>query len=204
MKTIFWCINAQEDFFDGGIFKVYDSESIRPKIKQLTELAKNKKIKVVSVASWNDPKSKWFSEVPDLVKTFPPHCLAKTKGTSFITEAIPDSEVFLVENDVPYIVFPELHKKRNIVILKNEISLIEGNKFSDTILNNLGTAIMERPKYIVYGVGASLIAKDLTRRGYEVKVVSDASLEFPGTEINYEEFNINKISTEELLNLEIE
>jgi hypothetical protein len=81
--------------------------------------------------------------------------------------------------------------------------LIEGNKFADSILNNLGTVIMERPKYIVYGVGANLVAKDLTKRGYEVKVVKDASVDFPGFEINLEENNIVTTTTEDLLTTQV-
>lgn len=204
MKTIFWCVNPQEDFFENGPVKVFNSETIRPKLRALTEFAKEKKIKVINVVSWNDPKSKWFSDFPDYAKTFPPHCLANTKGTSFIPETLPEGEVFLVKNDAPYIVFPDLHKHRNIIIFKNAINLIEGNKFADSVLNNLGTAIMERPKYILYGIGASSVAKDLTRRGYEVKVVTDASIDFSGVEVSYEEFNIETVTTTDLFASELE
>lgn len=203
MKTIFWCVNTQEDFFEGGVINIKGSNEIKPKINQLTNFAKENKIKTITVVSWNKADEEWFSKDPDYVKTFPPHCIENTKGTNIISEALPDNNYFLIKNDIPYIIFPEIHKHRNIIIFKNNINLIEGNKFADSILNNLGTVIMERPKYIVYGVGANLVAKDLTKRGYEVKVVKDASVDFPGFEINLEENNIVTTTTEDLLTTQV-
>jgi hypothetical protein len=48
-----------------------------------------------------------------------------------------------------------------------------------------------------------LVAKDLTKRGYEVKVVKDASVDFPGFEINLEENNIVTTTTEDLLTTQV-
>jgi hypothetical protein len=204
MKTIFWNTNTQEDYFNDTPVKIRNSESIRPKLRALTEFAKDKKIKVVNVLGWNDPKSKWFSETPDFTTTFPPHCIASAGGTNFIKETLVDSDYFLVKNDAPYIVFPEIHKHRNIIILKNAINLIEGNKFADSVLNNLGTVLMSRPNYIVYGIGAGLIARDLVRRGYSVKLVTDATAEFEGLPINYGEIGVELVTTESILSSELE
>jgi hypothetical protein len=46
ITTIFWNVNTQEDFFNDGPMRVPNSESIRPKLRALTEFAKEKKIKV--------------------------------------------------------------------------------------------------------------------------------------------------------------
>jgi nicotinamidase/pyrazinamidase len=183
--------------------KIPNSDSIRPKLRALTEFSVENKIKVVSVLSWNDPKSKWFSETPDYTKTFPAHCLANGKGTNFIQETLPDGDYFLIKGDAPYIVFPDIHKHRNILIFKNEVNLIEGNKFADSVLNNLGTVLMARPDYVVYGIGAGLIAKDLSRRGYSVRLVTDATIEFNGLPLDYEELGIQLITTESLFSSEI-
>jgi nicotinamidase/pyrazinamidase len=204
MKTMFWCVNPQEDFFEGGSIKLSESDSIKPKIRALTTFAKENKLKVVNVVSWNKEKEKWFSDSPDFVKSFPPHCIENSKGTNIIPEALPENDYFLIKNDAPYIVFPEIHKHRNIIIFKNAINLIEGNKFADSVLNNLGTMIMDRPKYFVYGIGATMVARDLSKRGYEVKVISDATVDFPGFEINLEENNILTTTTQELFASELE
>jgi nicotinamidase/pyrazinamidase len=183
-------MNTQEDFFNDGPMKVPNSESIRPKLRALTEFAKDKKIKVVSVLSWNDPKAKWISTTPDYTNTFPEHCIANSTGTNFIQETLVDGDYFLIKNDAPYIVFPEM-------------SMIEGNKFADSVLNNLGTVMMQRPDYVLYGIGAGLIAKDLAKRGYDVKIVTDATIEFNGLPINYEEIGIGQITTESIFSQEL-
>jgi nicotinamidase/pyrazinamidase len=183
--------------------KVPSSDSIRPKLKALTNFAKEKKIKVVSVISWNDPKAKWISTTPDYTNTFPEHCIANSTGTNFIQETLVDGDYFLIKNDAPYIVFPEIHKHRNIILFKNNMSMIEGNKFADSVLNTLGTVMMQRPDYVLYGIGAGLIAKDLAKRGYDVKIVTDATIEFNGLPINYEEIGIGQITTESIFSQEL-
>ena len=203
MKTIFINVNTQEDFFSDGPMKIEGSESIKNPLRALTEFAKQNKIKTVNIISWNDPKSKWFSETPDYTKTFPAHCVANTPGTNFIKETLVDSDYFLVKGDAPYIVFPEIHKHRNLIIFKNEINMIEGNKFADSVLNNLGTTMMSRPEYVVYGVGAGLIARDLTRRGYDVRLVTDATKEFNNLTVDYTELNLQLVTTENLFATEI-
>jgi hypothetical protein len=81
--------------------------------------------------------------------------------------------------------------------------MIEGNKFADSVLNNLGTVMMQRPDYVLYGIGAGLIAKDLAKRGYDVKIVTDATIEFNGLPINYEEIGIGQITTESIFSQEL-
>jgi hypothetical protein len=49
MKTMFWCVNPQEDFFEGGSIKLSESDSIKPKIRALTTFAKENKLKVVKI-----------------------------------------------------------------------------------------------------------------------------------------------------------
>ena len=203
MKTIFINVNTQEDFFNDGTMKMDGTESIRNPLKALTEFAKANKIKTVNIISWNDPKAKWFSQTPDYTTTFPPHCIANTPGTNFIKETLVDSDYFLVKGDAPYIVFPEIHKHRNLIIFKNAMNMIEGNKFADSVMNNLGTTMMSRPEYVVYGIGAGLVAKDLTRRGYDVRLVTDATKEFNNLPVDYTELNLQLVTTESLFSTEI-
>ena len=204
MKTIFVNVNTQEDFFgEDSKVKIPNSETIRPKLKALTTFASEKKMKVVNIISWYDQKNKIFTPPHDFSKTFPEHCVANTNGTNFIKEVIPDGDYFLVKYDAPYIVFPEIHKHRNLIIFKNDINLIEGNKFADSVLNNLGTVLMSRPLYVVYGIGAGLVAKDLARRGYSVKVITDATIEFPNIPVSYEEVGVEPITTEVMFSSEL-
>jgi nicotinamidase/pyrazinamidase len=131
MKTILVNVNSQVDFFEeDGKMKIPNSDSIRPKLKALTTFAQENKIKVVNIISWYDPKNKLFTPPHDFNKTFPEHCVANSSGTNFIKETLPDGDYFLIKWDAPYIVFPEIHKHRNLIIFKNDINLI-GNCFSD-------------------------------------------------------------------------
>ena len=45
--------------------------------------------------------------------------------------------------------------------------------------------------------------KDLAKRGYDVKVVTDATIEFNGLPINYEEIGIGQITTESIFSQEL-
>jgi hypothetical protein len=64
--------------------------------------------------------------------------------------------------------------------------------------------MMQRPNYVLYGIGAGLVARDLARRGYDVKIVTDATIEFTNLQVNYEEIGIGQISTESLFSSELE
>jgi len=203
-KLIFWNVNTQEDFFNEGPMKVPNSNGIRPKLRALTEFAKNNKIKVVNVISWNDPKAKWFSDTPDYKDTFPKHCIANTNGTNFIPETLIDGDYMLVKPDAQTIFFPDIHKHRNILIFKNAMNMIEGNRFTDSILNNLGTVMMSRPDYVVYGIGAGLVAKSLAVRGYSVKVITDATIDFTNLPVDYSEIGVEEITTELLFSSNLE
>lgn len=203
VTTIFWNVNTQEDFFNDGPMKIPNSNNIRPKLRALTEFAKENKIKVINVISWNDPKAKWISDTPDYTTTFPTHCVTNSPGTNFIPETLVDNDYFLVKWDAPYIVFPDIHKHRNILLFKNAMGVIEGNKFADSVLNNLGTVMMQRPNYVLYGIGAGLVAKDLAKRGYDVKVITDATIEFTNLPVNYEEIGIGQITTESIFSSEL-
>jgi hypothetical protein len=57
--------------------------------------------------------------------------------------------------------------------------------------------------YVVYGVGAGLVARDLTRRGYSVKVITDATIEFNNIPLSYEEIGVEPITTEYLFSSEL-
>ena len=203
ITTIFWNVNTQEDFFNDGPMKIPNSNNIRPKLRALTEFAKENKIKVINVISWNDPKAKWISDTPDYTTTFPTHCVTNSPGTNFIPETLVDNDYFLVKWDAPYIVFPDIHKHRNILLFKNAMGVIEGNKFADSVLNNLGTVMMQRPNYVLYGIGAGLVAKDLAKRGYDVKIITDATVEFTNLPVNYEEIGIGQITTESIFSSEL-
>ena len=63
---------------------------------------------------------------------------------------------------------------------------------------------MSRPDYVVYGIMSLSVAMDLTKRGYNVKLITDASIEIDGNKvIDYELLGIQLITTESLFSSEI-
>ena len=180
-KAVFWNVDTQVDFVDkDGKLPVPDAESIKPNLKKLTDFARVNTIKVVNTMDWHFKDSKELSDDPDFVKTFPPHCMANTEGARFIEETSPDrGTTMLVDwSEQKGMNFHEIHKFRNLIIRKDAFDVFEGNNLTEAIVNNLGIPFLDRPTFIVYGVATNVCVKaavdGLTKRGYSVKVVTDA------------------------------
>ena len=180
-KAVFWNTDTQYDFIDkDGKLSVENAESIKPNLKKLTDFARVNTIKVVNTMDWHFKDSKELSDDPDFVKTFPPHCMANTEGARFIEETSPDrGTTMLVDwSEQKGMNFHEIHKFRNLIIRKDAFDVFEGNNLTEAIVNNLGIPFLDRPTFIVYGVATNVCVKaavdGLTKRGYSVKVVTDA------------------------------
>jgi nicotinamidase/pyrazinamidase len=180
-KAVFWNTDTQYDFIDkDGKLSVENAESIKPNLKKLTDFARVNNIKVVNTMDWHFKDSKELSDDPDFVKTFPPHCMANTEGARFIDETSPDrGTTMLVDwSEQKGMNFHDIHKSRNIIIRKDAFDVFEGNNLTEAIVNNLGIPFLDRPTFIVYGVATNVCVKaaveGLTKRGYSVKVVTDA------------------------------
>jgi nicotinamidase/pyrazinamidase len=106
--------------------------------------------------------------------------MANTEGARFIDETSPDrGTTMLVDwSEQKGMNFHDIHKSRNIIIRKDTFDVFEGNNFTEAIVNNLGIPFLGRPTFIVYGVSTNICVKaaveGLTKRGYSVKVVTDA------------------------------
>jgi nicotinamidase/pyrazinamidase len=106
--------------------------------------------------------------------------MANTEGARFIDETSPDrGTTMLVDwSEQKGMNFHDIHKSRNIIIRKDAFDVFEGNNLTEAIVNNLGIPFLDRPTFIVYGVATNVCVKaaveGLTKRGYSVKVVTDA------------------------------
>lgn len=185
-KAVFWNVDTQVDFIDKeGKLPVPNAETIKPNLKKLTDFARTYNIKVVNTMDWHFKDSKELSDDPDFQETFPPHCMANTEGVRFIPETSPDKgTTMLIDwSEQKGMNFHEIHKHRNIIIRKDAFDVFEGNNLTEAIVNNLGIPFLDRPTFIVYGVATNVCVKaaveGLTKRGYSVKVVTDAIKELP-------------------------
>lgn len=177
---IFFNVNTQRDFFEGGTYKIPSVEHILNNLNDITQYAKVRGAKVISTVGWYHPNSKFLSDTPDYNKTYPKHCLMNTEGAKFLKETSPDSYFLMDWNSPAGLAFHELHENKNVVVTKRELDFFEGNTYSESLIHNLGIPIMQRPIFMVYGINIGPVVLGLLRRGYAVKVVEDANRNFNG------------------------
>ncbi len=177
---VFFCVDAQQDFFKEGLIDIPNNESILKNLETLTKLAQVNGVKTVSSIRWFKEDSDFFSEMPDYVEKLPKHCIKDTKGARFINQTAPD-QFYLLNWETPNgLAFQHIHNNRNIVITKKVDELFEGNSFFESIIHNLGVPFMERPTFVVYGVEVGKTVLGLLKRGYTVSVIEDANINING------------------------
>jgi len=84
---IFWDVDTQVDFMKSeGKLYVPDSESIIPTLKQLTDHAHDRGIRIIASADDHVAGHRELSDTPDFRQTFPEHCMRGTPGQQKIPE----------------------------------------------------------------------------------------------------------------------
>jgi len=162
MKTLYLAVDMQKDFMDhDGALYVTGSEEIKTNIKKLAT-------KMDKIATHKFYTMDWHEEDDsEFKKTFPPHCIAGTKGAWLIPQAIgedmyPDEDDFLDD--------------RTLVFYKNEFSVFKGN---EDFLNSLN-AFAYFDEIFVAGVAGDVC----------VKAVIDGLIEHKGKEFDFEKLFI--------------
>jgi len=181
---IFFNVNTQRDFFDGGSYKIPSAEAILNNLNDITQYARVRGAKVISSVGWYHPESKFLSETPDYKKTYPKHCMMDTEGAKFLKETSPNDYYIVDWNTTKGLSFHELHDNTNVVLTKKTMDFFEGNSFSESLIHNLGIPIMQRPIFLVYGIEVGPVVLGLLKRGYSVMVVEDANRNFNGMPFN--------------------
>ncbi|HZH71607.1 MAG TPA: isochorismatase family cysteine hydrolase [Mariniphaga sp.] len=211
MKTdtynwLFWNVDTQIDFvYPRGKLYVEGAENLRPKWKELTELAREKSIRVVNTADYHFPNSAELDDSPDFINTFPEHCMANTRGADYIRETDPEDPAIFNWNK-EYLVTPELfdrNKYRNFIIRKDAFDVFAGNPHTETIVKHLNPDVV-----VVYGVTTNVCVdaavKGLAKRNKKIYVVEDAIKELPKIPLPFEVWQkkgVDLITVEELKKL---
>jgi nicotinamidase/pyrazinamidase len=204
MKTsdcLFWNVDTQFDFVspDGKLY-VPGAELLKPNWKKLTRLAISKSILVVNTADWHYPDSAELSQNPDFINTFPPHCMANTKGAEFVEETNPSNSLIINWKNETEIgkKLKMVKKYQNYIIRKDAFDVFKGNPFTELFLEQLSPKTV-----IVFGVTTNVCVNDavvgLAQRVNRVIVVEDAIKELPNIPLPFE--NWEKLGVE-LMNLE--
>ena len=90
MKTIFWNVDTQHDFMreDGALY-VPQAETIEKNLEKITRIGRKNPVQIINTGDWHNEDSEEFSETPDYVNKFPPHCIKGTKGAEYIPATKP-------------------------------------------------------------------------------------------------------------------
>lgn len=163
----------------GGSLYVEGAEQIKPKLRRLTLLAREKDIQVINTADWHYEESEEIADEPDWIYTFPEHCMVGSEGAEFIEETLPEDPVTIDWNrEYHYDDLSEASKAHNIVILKDDFDTFKGNRNVDRLL------MLLKPKVVVvYGVTSNICVDKAVRglllRNYKVYVVRDSIKRLP-------------------------
>ncbi|MHA2403122.1 MAG: cysteine hydrolase family protein [Candidatus Kariarchaeaceae archaeon] len=185
-EYIFFNVDTQKDYFEGK-YKIPSADAIINNLNDITQFAKQNKIKVINTAGWYPEDAKHLSEMPDYEETFPFHCMMNTEGAKFIKETQPERFTIIDWTNPGGMSLMDVHKSREVAITKKMFDPFEGNPYGESLLHNLGVPIHQRPKFVVYGINVGPTVLGLLRRGYEVVVVADGNRSFRGLPFTQED-----------------
>jgi nicotinamidase-related amidase len=173
-QTIFYDIDTQLDFIAlDGKFHVEGAETIGPKLKALTDLAHEQKVRIVCSVDRHvpgDPMLKsWGGPYPD-------HCLAGTPGEQKIPETKPVNPLYLENKEyTPEEIQKVLDHKGEIIFQRQQFEALANNAHLRAILR-----LVLRPysDIVIYGVYVEFCAdREITALiglGPKLHVVKDA------------------------------
>lgn len=176
METLLWDVDTQKDFIEeDGRLAVEGADQIRQNLKQITDHAREKDLRIWGSADYHTEADDEISEDPDFEETFPPHCLRETEGWRRIEETKPQDPLWIDSQPVE-----EKQLKQQLQDHPNEVFFRkqEFNVFSNP---NLKLALDHADVFqiAVYGVTLDVCVQHAVEgflnRDYQVTVIEDAT-----------------------------
>lgn len=178
-ETIFWNVDTQYDFMrPEGKLPVNNgegAEDIESVLAEVTEKARDEGIRVVNTADYHNEDSSEFSESPDFVESFPPHCLAGSKGAEYVPATEPENCLELDWREKPDWGEVMSHKG-DFVLYKDAFDVFAGppeSPYAEELVETL-----DPDRSVVYGVATDVCVdyavEGLLDRDIEVYIVEDA------------------------------
>lgn len=173
---IFWDVDTQYDFMaDYGRVYVPGAKEIWEPLKKLTQHARAKGYRIFGSVDDHMPGDAELSRTPDLVSTFPPHCMKGSPGTSKIEPTQPKNP-YWVERwayDPAMLRRKVLDHPDEVYILKTTFDVFS-NPNTEKVLD-----LVAPTKVVIYGVAedraiAHTVRGMLARGGIALYVVADA------------------------------
>jgi nicotinamidase/pyrazinamidase len=163
---VLWEVDVQADFMlPGGRLYVPGAEKLLPKVRRLTDAARQGRVFLVSHGCFHTPDDPEFN-------IFPPHCVKGTAGAELVPEALTE-RVVRVPNDAEAKLPDDLSQYQQILLEKQTLNIFE-SRHADALVQRLGS----HAEFVVFGVVTeycvSLAVKGLLERGRRVAVVQDA------------------------------
>lgn len=82
-RTALIIVDVQNDFCEGGSLAVSGGAKVAGDISELVAAQGSSYAVIVATADWHDDPGAHFSETPDFVDSWPPHCRVGTEGADF-------------------------------------------------------------------------------------------------------------------------
>jgi nicotinamidase/pyrazinamidase len=173
----FWDVDTQVDFMRSeGRLYVPDAESILPNLRRLTAYARARGILVMGSVDYHDPNDPEISGVPDFDETFPPHCLAGSRGQEKVPETAPRNPLWVpCEPQDPAVLRELVRRHVGEVFLRKQRFDVFSNPNLPIVLDVVGPTHL-----VLYGVAldvcdACAIEGFLGRGDVRLSLVLDAT-----------------------------
>jgi nicotinamidase/pyrazinamidase len=163
LHVAFLDVDTQVDFVEPhGALPARGAERIKPNLARLVELARERRIPLVSTVDAHAPDDPEFA-------VFGPHCVRGTSGQRKLSETLAPGAAFVPSARSTDLPDP---RERQVVLEKQVLSIL-GNANADAVLR-----ATEATQFYVFGlvteVCVKLAAEALIQRGYRVAIVEDA------------------------------
>jgi nicotinamidase/pyrazinamidase len=174
MRPILWEVDAQADFMlPGGKLYVPGAEKIIPNLNRLVEVARQRRVLLISSGDAHALDDPEFRE-------WPPHCVKGTAGAELIPEARA-AHLLVVPNRNDFVLPDDLGSFQQILLEKNTLDVFD-NPHTASVLAQLSGPRKSGggagPEFFVFGVVTEYCVlravNGLLRRGYHVSIVEDA------------------------------
>jgi nicotinamidase/pyrazinamidase len=173
--TLIWDVDTQVDFCDpDGRLYVPGAREALPRMAALVGWARARGLVHVASADDHELADPEISDAPDLVDTFPPHCLRGTRGAEKVAETRQVDPLPLAGAVYPPGRLAALVAgRREVLLLKRSFDVFT-NPSAERVLDLLAPA-----RVLVFGVASDVCddaaIRGLVRRGVAVTFVEDAA-----------------------------
>ena len=168
--VIFWDVDTQVDFMlPGGKLYVPGAEKLIPKLKQLTDAAREGRVFIIGDACTHTLDDLEFER-------FPPHCVRGTPGAEIIPETRAD-KVLVIPNRADAGIPEDLSKFQQVILEKQTLDVFD-NPNTEKVIERVAGFTSADAEIFVFGVVTEycvrFAAKGLLERGRRASVVRDA------------------------------